>query len=264
MPNRKNRKIGLMAIASLFGLTLSSHTAMALPFQITVENLSNNVLTPVPFITHSSGFDLFDENSAASPAVEALAEGGDISGVIALADAAKISNEVLDFAVAANGGPITPGQTASVTVNADASHGWLSFMSMLAISNDAFIGGTTDDGAIKLFDSGSPVYGTYYLSPAQVWDAGTEANDELAGNVPALMGMGSVDEMGLIAPNHPGILGIGDIEVAHNWTGLNSVASITVASAPVPEPTTMLLFGAGLAGLVGFRTLKRNRSRSNQ
>lgn len=260
---KSNRRILLTIVTTLFGIALSTQSAMATYLRITLNNLSPNVLTPAPFITHDSSFDLFDQNSSASPAVEALAEGGDTSGVVALAAFAKGSGSVLDYKIAANGGPIFPAMSATVDIKADPSHRWLSFLSMFAVSNDAFIGGTTGDNAIELFSGATPLYNTYFIAPADVWDAGTEVNDELRVNVPgAFGGTGGVDENGVITNNHPGIAGIpgmDHIPSSFDWTAGNPayVASITISKSPVPEPATMVLFGAGLAGLAGFSARRR-------
>ncbi|BCO07732.1 hypothetical protein GF1_01080 [Desulfolithobacter dissulfuricans] len=52
-------------------------------------------------------------------------------------------------------------------------------------------------------------------------------------------------------------------EIGLHWTdtGANDVieGGVPVAVAPVPEPATMVLFGAGLAGLAGFARKKRHR-----
>ena len=51
-----------------------------------------------------------------------------------------------------------------------------------------------------------------------------------------------------------------------NWSGTNWYESridnvvINGTSAPVPEPTTMLLFGTGLAGLVGSRLRRKKKA----
>jgi len=219
-------------------------------FKITLINHSSNVLTPVPFITHNSAFDLFNEGVAASPEVEALAENGVFSGVV---DLAASSGDVLDYQVAFyNSGPLLPGKSATVTIEADELHSNMSYMSMLAVSNDAFIGGAAGDGAISLYSNGTPSSGNYLIMSQNVWDAGTEVNDELAANVPGLGGAGSIDENGVIFLPHAGIQGIGDIGPEYNWLGGN-VAEVSVEVVPIPGAVWLL--GSALVVFLGIRRI---------
>ncbi len=227
--------------------------ARAEMFDITIENLSPNELTPTVFITHDSSFDLFDEGALASGNLERLAEDGGVAGVLAQANVA-LGSGVLDIQVG-GAGPIVSGASATVTIEADAAHPWLSYASMLYFSNDAFIGGAYGDGAIDLFPGGSRFIGVLTIQPGDVWDAGTEVNDELAASVP---GLGAGVEAGtpegqVITLGHPGIQGDDDIPLANNWVG-GPVASITI----VPEPSTLTMLAAiGLAGL--FALIRRKR-----
>jgi hypothetical protein len=259
---RKTSRISnntLFFVVLLISLGLSSSSLAAMQYQITITNLSPNVLSPTAFISHNTGFDLFNNMGPASSAVESLAESGDSSGVIALAAAGSVS--VADYDVA-SGGILHQGEFGQVVIEADLAHPWLSFMSMMGISNDGFIGGTTGDFAIPLFYAGMPVYGTYSIGPDYVWDAGTEVNDEARGSVGALgAGNGGIDENYVITLGHPGISGIGDIPLANNWTG-GTVAQITIepvpAGAPVPLPGAIWLLGTGLIGLAGLKR-KQNK-----
>lgn len=226
----------LGSVAVIVGLCAG--TAAAVQFQITVTNLSPNVLSPMPLIAHDGGFDLFNEGAAASAAVEAVAEGGDTTGVINMAQAA-MGGSVAAYGVA-GAAPLGPGESAMITLDTDMMHPWLSFVSMMGISNDGFIGHTTGDGAIDLFPGGMPLMGAFIITPANVWDAGTEVNDESAATVGALGGMGGVDEFGVITRPHPGILGIGAIPADRNWTSGN-VAMLEI----VPEPASFLMLAAG-------------------
>jgi hypothetical protein len=229
------------------GIGLASQPAAAEQFEITIENLSPNVLTPAPFIAHDAGFDLFDSGSMVSAEVELLAEDGIPDGVVDLATGG-LGDTVADFGVAGSM-PIHPGESASVMIETDMAHPYLSFASMLAFSNDGFIGWAYGDGAKDLFPGGTPFMGVFMVTPDGVWDAGTEVNDELAGHVPALgapLGAG-VDEHGVLMRPHGGILGVGDIPIERNWTG-GDVARITI----VPEPASLALLGLGSL-LLGMR-----------
>lgn len=247
---RGQRAIVTGAVAALVMLS-GTADARADQFQITIENLSPNVLTPVPFIAHDSSFDLFDAGAAVSPEIELLAEDGVPDGVVRLATAG-LGTSVSSFGVAFGpGGPLGPGESAVVTIKADAAHPWLSFASMLAFSNDAFIGFAAGDGALDLFPGGRPFRGSFTLKPSAVWDSGTEVNDELAKHVPALGSMlgAGIAENGTLSRPHPGIRGAGQIPLSRNWVNA-PVARITI----VPEPAS-----AALLGLAGALFLARRR-----
>ncbi len=239
-------RVSLSAIVVTAGLGLVPRPAPAEEFQITIENLGPNVLTPAPFVSHDAGFDLFSAGMMVSPEIEMLAEDGMTGGVVTLAGAA-LGGAVADYGVA-GAGPIGPGGSATVTIQADAARPYLSFASMLAFSNDAFIGWAQGDGAIDLMPGGTPIAGQIMIMPGDVWDAGTEVNDELAAHVPALgspAGAG-VAENGVLMRPHAGIAGIGDIPISRDWRG-GAVARITI----VPEPAGLTLLG--LAALMAGR-----------
>ena len=215
-------------------------------FEITIENISNNVLTPTAFITSNSNFDVFDQNAAASPEVELMAEGGDLSGYDSLVAAAGA--DVLGYEKTM-GGPIMPGESRTITIEATLDNRYLTFASMLAFTNDGFIGTAYGDGELDLFHNGSPLFADFTVSWLDVWDAGTEVNDELAANVPGLGGDGSVDENGVITQPHAGIMGVGDIPLDRDWYGFD-VARITI----VPAPGAVALLGLG-----GLTMIRRRR-----
>lgn len=224
--------------------------ASALDFTVTVENWGPQPFTPVFVSTGNSMFDIFDAGTAASASLQALAEGGDVSGLLADAAAAQGAGHVLAYDVIHPGSPLLPGEMASIVISADPSYPWLSLASMLAMTNDGFWGSAVGfgDQQINLYQGGMPLTADWTISYLMVWDAGTEVNDELAENVPGLGGMGHVDENGVIMSPHAGILGIGDVPLDFDWYGYD-VGRVTIT--PVPEPSLIGFAGLGL-GLLGI------------
>ncbi|NJK61921.1 MAG: hypothetical protein HC921_03835, partial [Synechococcaceae cyanobacterium SM2_3_1] len=136
-------------------------------------------------------YDMFDAGSPASPSVEEVAEDGATANRIA---AAFNSGGVAD--ATATDSPLMPGQSQSVSFLVDPDNPltqYLSFMTMVIPSNDAFIG---DDNpqAIDLFDSAGNLIvrsggNAVIVMGSQVWDAGTEVNDEIFENTAFLPDM---------------------------------------------------------------------------
>ena len=208
-------------------------------FEITLTNLTmgepgmgGQVLSPPIFVTHAAGINLAPVGEAASPALVALAEGGDASGLVLLATAAGANSMVAD-------GVLPPGGSLTVTVTADMVNSSLSVGSMLVSTNDAFIAATD----VALFDEdGAPVSASLDLMS---YDAGSEDNTEMASDIPGPVGLdAAVDpegsnervptEGGVIAP-HEGIQGIGDVGEAFAWAEPTAMLTITPVEAPA-EP----------------------------
>ncbi|MFK7817356.1 MAG: spondin domain-containing protein, partial [Planctomycetaceae bacterium] len=182
---------------------------------VTVTNLqeeNGGLLTPAVLTTTNGVYDIFDVGSAASPNLERLAEDGTTGPRIAAALASGGVNE----AIATSGGPIAPGESRSVVLNANSFNDltqYLSFTSMFIPSNDAFIG-NDDPQAIDLFDDNGALISrvgdsAIIVTGDDVYDAGTEVNDEIPENTAALA-QSSPDtgetEDGVIS-QHPGFQG---------------------------------------------------------
>ena len=217
-------------------------------FEITLTNLTTGepgaggqILSPPIFVTHAAGINLAEVGQPASPALVALAENGDASGLAALAAAAGANSMVA-------GGVVPPGGSVTVTVTADMVSSSLSVGSMLVSTNDAFIAATD----VALFDEdGAPVSASLDL---MAYDAGSEDNTEMASDIPGPLGLDAVvdpegsnervpTEGGVIAA-HEGIQSVGDVGEAFAWDEPTAMLMITpveapaepVVEEPIPEP----------------------------
>lgn len=183
--------------------------------EVTVTNLApsdGSLLTPVFLATQNGVYDFFDVGSAASENLERLAEDGTTGPRV---DAALASGGVSEALVTA-GGPLMPGESRTVTFFADPSDPltqYLSYASMVIPSNDAFIG-NDDPLQLDLFDSNGSLIRrigaeALIVTGDEVWDAGTEVNDEIPENTAALAQSApntGVTEGGVVQ-QHPGFQG---------------------------------------------------------
>ncbi len=168
----------LLALALSGGL-LTSGSLLAQEVSLSVTNLTHaTYFTPLLVAVHNRHTDLFEPGVAASAHLQAMAEGGDISGLI---DDVIASGG--DYVADPAGGLLAPGATAEASIDLRDRHNRkLSLVGMLLPTNDGFVG--LDSKRIPRF----PGTYTYYL---HAYDAGTEANDEI------ITGGG--------APNAPGV-----------------------------------------------------------
>ncbi|MDJ0576807.1 MAG: spondin domain-containing protein [Xenococcaceae cyanobacterium MO_234.B1] len=104
----------------------------------------------------------------------------------------------------------SPGETISQEITLDrddlANNRYFSFASMLFPSNDAFIA-NDNPTEIEIFDAeGNFIGGNLTITGDQVWDAGTEVNDEDPVNVPYTLAeiANGIDENGTVQ-RHPGL-----------------------------------------------------------
>ena len=152
-------------VALKLGLLMGS--AQALEVSVEVQNLTHGIyFTPLLITAHDSDSQLFQLGQAASAELQAMAEGGDISGLVTQLESAggNITANPAEGLLAP--GAMTPTVSFS-TEGSDNTH--LSLVAMMLPTNDGFVG----LDSWKLPESA----GTYtvYLN---AYDAGTEANDE--------------------------------------------------------------------------------------
>lgn len=139
-------------------------------------------LTPVWVGFHNGSFDLFTAGESASTALERLAEDGNADPLVSLFK--NMEGGGIQQMVTHNPSkpPFPPGAAQTITVTLDAhdpANQYLSFASMVIPSNDAFIG-NDDPTELRLFDAhGNFVATSITRKGAQVYDAGSEVNDEM-------------------------------------------------------------------------------------
>jgi hypothetical protein len=162
----------------------------ATQFTLRIENVSNLAgageadKAAVPFapgvwaLTEGQSV-LFDEGAPdGGEGLEALAEDGSPAGLAAAVASAQgvLDSGVFDTPVGqADAGPIGPGQAYEVTFEAEEGS-YLTFATMYVLSNDLFA--APGEMGVRLFDDdGNPVTGDI-TDGLDLWDAGTEINEE--------------------------------------------------------------------------------------
>lgn len=236
--NAIRRFAGLLVLSSV---SVLSNSAYAQKVTVTIQNLTHGShFTPLLVAAHNSSTHLFQAGSSASAALQAMAEGGDISGLAT--DAHSAGATIVENPA---GGLLAPGgSTTTSVINTDGTdNNYLSLVAMVLPSNDGFVG----VNSWKI-----PISAGTYMMPALAYDAGTEANDELLGaanagapnhvGIPAApsgsagtggTGVAGVDTNQMVHV-HRGVLGdtdpnggVSDLDSrVHRW--LNPVARITV------------------------------------
>ena len=236
MKIKQLNKKPLFALAALL-TSITSTNVNAAELEITVQNLTQGIYyTPLIIAAHTGDAAMFRSGTMASPELQALAEGGDISSMASLLN--SVSADVNENAA---GGLLAPGMSTSTMMSTSDSNMYLSLAAMLLPTNDGFVG--LDSWMI-------PTEAGTYTFTLNAYDAGTEANDEIVNGagapgmpgIPAAPGMDAgMGASGVIATEansyvhiHPGTLGDDDEmggksdlnNAVHRW--LNPVAKVTV------------------------------------
>jgi len=219
------------------GITLPDAAAAA-TLGIEVTNLTHGTyFTPLLVAAHDTDTHLFQVATPASANLQAMAEGGDLSGLVS--DVAGVGATYVANPAA---GLLGPGASASATLDTTGTQNTrLSIVAMLLPTNDGFV------GLDSLTIPDTPGVYTYYLNG---YDAGTEANDEIinGGGAPGVPGVpaapggdGGTGGTGAAGPDintnvhiHRGALGdtdptggISDLDSRiHRW--LNPVARLVL------------------------------------
>ena len=209
-------------------------------FSVSVKNLTNGIyFTPLLITAHNGHTGLFQTGKTASEALQAMAEGGDLSRLLA-----SVGGPDKDTVENPAGGLLGPGKSTGkvyLDTGRRTQHQYLSIVAMMLPTNDGFVG----LDSLRIPDR--PGKYKYYLLG---YDAGTEANDELitGGGAPGVAGIpaapgndGGSNGTGVDDPEpnttvhvHRGIIGDDDPaggksdldNAIHRW--LNPVAEITI------------------------------------
>jgi hypothetical protein len=195
-------------------------------YRVTITNLTRSEpISPPVVATHNIGLHFFVPGEPAPEPLVAVAEEGDPEP---LANALQGVGIVHDVAV--GDGPLMPGQSTTVEVEARGKADFLSAVGMLGTSNDAFFG---LDG---FYLNGQP---WVRRVEAPAYDAGSEENNESCEFVPGppcgAVGARAPEGAEGIVTIHNGIHGIGDLpEEVWNWH--NPVVRIEIVRLPGHGP----------------------------
>jgi len=228
----KNKSILAAFIAA--GMSTS---ALAQDIDVTITNLTQGIhFTPILVGAHDAGNSLFSTGMAASSELQAMAEGGDISGLAGIL--ASINADAVENPA---GGLLAPAMSTTTNLMTADGNTQLSIVAMMLPTNDGFIG--LNSWTIPT----EP--GTYTIN-VNAYDAGTEANNEVVNGggasgvlgIPAAPGGNAgtggtgvtTEETNMTVHIHRGSLGDDDLaggksdldNTVHRW--LNPVARVTV------------------------------------
>lgn len=184
--------------------------ASAQDLHIQFTNLTHGShFTPLLFAAHEQGHQLFELAEAASANLQAMAEGGDISGLIT--DLNAVNADISENPAA---GLTEPGQSISFDMTTQETNTQLSVAAMILPTNDGFVG----LNALSIPKQAGTY--TYYLN---AYDAGTEANDEIVngGGAPGAPGI-PADPLGLNGVNATGLTNTesnGDVHIHRGVVG---------------------------------------------
>lgn len=169
-----DRDQGLEAIAedgkpATLGAYVEENTGVTFPISPGVWVVHDDGTSPL----FSDGTDDYGEG------LENIAEDGNATILGGIINSKEEVSEGAVFNTPEGGaaGPLLPGNTYEFSFEANVDDN-LSFVSMLAATNDVFLG--TPDGGLALFDSnGEPISGNI-TGQLYWWDAGTEVNEQPA------------------------------------------------------------------------------------
>ena len=192
----------------------------AFRYEVSLTNLTRGqIFSPAVIATHNRSMRLF---TPGMPASEELAGVAEDAALEPLVETLENSPRVGAVAVlTGENGPILPGETARLTIEASHSKSLLSVVGMLVTTNDAFY---------ALSGASPPFFGSESFQ-LNAYDAGSEENNELCSHIPGPPcnngGVRATEGAEGYVHIHAGIHGIGDLEPSeYDWR--NPVARVHV------------------------------------
>lgn len=228
---RTSRRTAVLgSFATVAAAILVAGAAIAAPsvptqtYRVTIQNLAplstdakSQALSSALVVIHDRSVDLFTVGDAANASVIAVAEDAiTATGVAALTGVKGV------FAVSSEGSSILPGSSSSFEVSVKGNERYLSLVSMLVNTNDAFTGLDA-----VLLTGGTKTYPIFAL------DAGSEVNDQLTASIPGPCcnnaTQAGVSES-LMIRRHEGIVAnVGDLTPAlWGWPVNEPIALVTI------------------------------------
>jgi hypothetical protein len=222
------RRLTWVALLALAGATIAVGSAAAdddggtRTWQVTVTNLTpagpgppgSQPLSPPLVVIHSNRADVWSVGDIASHGVAAIAE--DANNTVLESALPKL--EGVTSVMTVPGGPIPSGASRTFTVVSEGRFDRLSLLTMLVNTNDAFTG----LDSLRLRGRGE-------TESTNAYDAGSEANNELASHIPGPCCNNPFVRApeGDVIRHHEGIQGVGSLDPALNdWN--DPVARIAI------------------------------------
>jgi hypothetical protein len=216
-------KLLTLFLASTFLMACSDDKHVAkVAYEVEIVNLTNNQpFSPLALRAHSASYSAWTIGESASLGIEHIAESGDNSEFLGTASSKKSASGT---------GIIAPGDTAVIGLNSKVTDLYLTAVTMLVNTNDAFAGITGLNLSNMQVGDNTIVY-------LPVYDAGTEANDELAGTIPGPADGGTGfdaarNDVDFVAM-HPGVVSMDDsytesvLDGSHKFDGPAAMLTIT-------------------------------------
>ncbi len=263
----------VVSVIGCLSFYLLPASVSAAELSVVIENLQpagGYYFTPVWLGLHDGSADPIQVGSAASAALETVAETGDPGPLDGLfqamtnGDGTMRVSAIVTAPAGFAGAPVfDPGEvvTTQITVDHPASNRYLSFASMVIPSNDAFFG-NDNPLLVSVFQPDGSFAGpiTLEITAADVLDAGTEVNNGM-GAAFSVSGGTDMMEAGVVGP-HPGLDNFLNTETAAGTsitvplTGDAPLARIHISAVPEPG-TAALLFTALPLLLLAARRRRR-------